>query len=216
MPKIIINEVEKNYNVSDASDFQGLYKNLLVEFAAPGAIVAKIKLNGEEIKESELPNRKDLAIKDIKSIELVIQTLPEIALNNINNAMEYLEKLLPGVEKAADLFRTKSVEEANKHYSLCLDGLAWFMEVIENISIALSHELEKSDIGPKNIKDYRDRLLSLTKEMRESQSKKDWVMLADMLEYELTPYLEEWRSILPLFVIAAQKKTKSLPLEDGN
>jgi len=30
------------------------------------------------------------------------------------------------------------------------------------------------------------------------QEEEDWIMLADLLEYELIPLLEEWKSILPL------------------
>ena len=97
-------------------------------------------------------------------------------------------------------------QEANKHYLQCVEGLTWFQEVVDNISKLLNQEFEKLDIGSKSFGELQNQILSITKEISDSQTKKDWVMLADILEYELNPYLEEWQSILPLFVRAVQKK----------
>jgi hypothetical protein len=206
MPRIIINEEEKNCDTSSFDNLNKLYQNLLGEFVTRESFVTNIKLNGEELSENEFQKRGDLPVNDIESLELNILTLPEMALNNINNAMEYLCKLIPAVKKASELFRTMSPEEANKHYLQCVEGLTWFQEVVDNISRLLNLELEKLDIGSKSFGELQNQLLSITKEISDSQTKKDWVMLADILEYELNPYLEEWQSILPLFVRAVQKK----------
>ncbi len=209
MPKIIVNEIEKKFDTSSVSNMNELYEKLMVEFKTQGSFVTEIFLNGERLSEEDLQNKGDVPIKDIDKLELVIRTLQEITLNNINNAMDYLDKLIPGVNKASELFRTKNAEEANKFYVGCIDGLAWLQEVIDNVKIVLREELEKLDLGSSSIEDYQKQLLSLTKEINDTQSKKDWVMLADLLEYELSPYLEEWKSIFPLFVRAANNKIKT-------
>ena len=210
MPKIIINEKERNYDTSSCDNLNKLYNNLLNEFATQQeSLVTKIRLNGKELSKDELQKRGHLPVNDIESFELIILTLPEIALNNVNNAMEYLGKLIPAVKKTSELFRTKSPEEANKYYLQCIEGLTWFQEVVENISSLLKQELEKLNFDPKSLVELQKQLLSITKEISDFQAKKDWVMLADLLEYELTPYLEKWESILPLFVRAIQRKIKS-------
>lgn len=209
MPKIIINDIDRNHDTSSINNLNELYKNLLGEYKSTESFVNKIRLNGKDLTENELENNGNLPIKEIDSLELIILTVPEMALNNINNAMEYLNKLIPGIEKASELFRTKSEEEANKYYLQCVEGLAWFREVIDNVKLTLKEELDKLDFGSKSIEIHDEKMLSLTKELADSQSKKDWVMLADLLEYELLPYLEEWKSIMPLFVKAVQNKINS-------
>ena len=209
MAKVIINEEEKNFDTSSCDTLKKLYENLLEEFATQETHVTKIKLNGEELSEVEIEKRGDLPISDIESLELIILTVPEIALNNINNAMEYLDKLITAVNKVSNLFRTKSAEEANKSYLQCIEGLTWFHEVVGNINNIYKKDLDKLDFGSKSNEDLQEQLLSITKEISNSQSKKDWVMLADLLEYELIPCLKEWESLLPLFVQAVQKKIKS-------
>lgn len=205
MPKIIINEIEKNFNIGSAGNLGDLYKKLLAEFKDQDSIVYKILLNGQVLNEEELHNRGDLPVKDIGSLELVILTLKELALNNINNAMEYINKLIPGINKASELFRTQNAIEANKFYIQCIEGLTWLQEVIENVLPILRKELEQLDFGSQVIKKHQNQLLPLIKKIKDSQSREDWVMLADLLEYELSPYLDEWKSIFPLLVCAAKK-----------
>ena len=33
--------------------------------------------------------------------------------------------------------------------------------------------------------------------MVEANQNRDWVLLADLIEYELTPFYEEWQTLLP-------------------
>jgi hypothetical protein len=40
--------------------------------------------------------------------------------------------------------------------------------------------------------------------MIEAQLNQDWILLADLLEFELTPVLEDWRMILPVIMEKAQ------------
>ena len=142
MAKVIINEEEKNFDTSSCDTLKKLYENLLEEFATQETHVTKIKLNGEELSEVEIEKRGDLPISDIESLELIILTVPEIALNNINNAMEYLDKLITAVNKVSNLFRTKSAEEANKSYLQCIEGLTWFHEVVGNINNIYKKDLD--------------------------------------------------------------------------
>ena len=42
---------------------------------------------------------------------------------------------------------------------------------------------------------WRDSMTSLLDELIESQQNQDWVMLADLLEYELCERLDQWRTL---------------------
>lgn len=209
MLKIVINDIERDFDASSIDNLGNLFKCLLDEFSSQESHVTKIRLNGEELSENDIQAKGNLPVQEIEELELSILSMPEIALNNINNAMEYLNKLIPAVTESSELFRTKSAEEANQHFIECIEGLTWFQEVIEIITIALKEELESPNPEHKNISKLQQKMLQLVKDISDSQEKKDWVMLADLLEYELTPVLEEWASILPLFVNAAKKKINS-------
>ena len=51
--------------------------------------------------------------------------------------------------------------------------------------------------------EYRRNLFSVLDGLFDAQTDQDWVLLADMLEYELIPALEEWEQIIQLIVVTS-------------
>jgi hypothetical protein len=40
-------------------------------------------------------------------------------------------------------------------------------------------------------------LVDFTQQMVDANKNQDWVLLADLLEYEILPYYQEWSDLLP-------------------
>ena len=118
--------------------------------------------------------------------------LKDLVATNLSNALDYLEKLIPGFDQAADLFRMGNEQEANKYYIQILDGMDWFSEVV---NVVMSSEGEGQE--PENSLRIRQaKLTDLMSQMLEANKNQDWVLLADILEYEMTPFYKEWQTIL--------------------
>jgi hypothetical protein len=47
--------------------------------------------------------------------------------------------------------------------------------------------------------DRRTSLVDFTQQMVDANKNQDWVLLADLLEYEILPYYQEWSNLLPRF-----------------
>jgi len=125
-----------------------------------------------------------------------IQKFTEDSLINLK---EHLQSMIPAIQSTADCFRVKGVEEANKNYLLCIDAIELFDELVEGIGRLLNLDFSKISINNETIQERKDKFLKLTSEMHSTQVGQDWVMLADLLEYELTPLVQDWINILPLF-----------------
>ena len=126
---------------------------------------------------------------DLLALELA--DLKDLVANNLDNAKEYLEKLIPGFQKAADLFRMGNEQEAHKFYLQILDGIDWFSQVAQTIVNSRENELEGQDL-----KDRQGKLTDFMTQMLEANENQDWVLLADLLEYEMIPLYEDWREAL--------------------
>ncbi len=125
-----------------------------------------------------------------------IQKFTEDSLINLK---EHLQSMIPAIQSTADCFRVKGVEEANKNYLLCIDAIELFDELVEGIGRLLNLDFSKISINNETIQERKDKFLKLTSEMHSTQVGQDWVMLADLLEYELTPLVQDWINILPSF-----------------
>jgi len=164
---------------------------------AQGNVVRSIKIDGQE-SSSDSSEAQGTQISEIATLELEISTLADMINKNIENADAYLIRLIPGIEKSVELFRIGNEQEANKFFVKIVDGIDWFSQVLDIILTAKEISPETVFEG-KSIQDRRTSLVGLTQQMVDANKNQDWVLLADLLEYEILPYYQEWSNLLPGF-----------------
>ena len=152
--------------------------------------VRRIWLEGQEVSSSAMDTLMT-SITSIELLELELAHLGDLLANNLANAKEYLEKLIPGFQKAADLFRMGNEQEAHKFYLQILDGIDWFSQVVLSIVKSRGNQVEGQSLG-----DRQEKLTGLMAQMLEANQNQDWVLMADLLEYEMIPYYEDWQETL--------------------
>ena len=187
--KLTINGVEQ-----EESNLKGETVEAILDMMVkntPGSYIRRIWLDQQEFPADD---RETLQKKptDINSLEVELANLKDLVATNLSNALDYLEKLIPGFDQAADLFRMGNEQEANKFYIQILDGMDWFSEVI---NIVMDSEFKRS--APEDTLRLRQaKLTNLMSQMLEANKNQDWVLLADILEYEMIPFYKEWQTIL--------------------
>lgn len=191
--KVSINGVEQ-----EESDFKGDTLGIILDSMVsktPGSYIRRIWLDG---KESPSDDREALQKNpsDIDSLEVELANLKDLVATNLANALEYLKKLIPGFEQAADLFRAGNEQEANKYYLQILDGIDWFSQVVSIIMNPDEGEMKLPDADEDNLKARQKKLTDLMSQMLEANQNQDWVLLADILEYEMVPFYKDWEKIL--------------------
>ena len=187
--KLTINGVEQK-----ESEFKGETLEAILDMMVkntPGSYIRRIWLDQQEFPSDDRETLQKKPV-DINSLEVELADLKDLVATNLSNALDYLEKLIPGFDQAADLFRTGNEQEANKYYIQILDGMDWFSEVV---NVVMSSEGEGQE--PENSLQVRQaKLTDLMSQMLEANKNQDWVLLADILEYEMTPFYKEWQTIL--------------------
>ena len=186
--KISINGAE-----TEESSFQGeTLKEVLdaILKSRQDSYIRRIWLEGQEVS-SSAQDTLMTSTSSIELLELELAYLADLLANNLGNAKEYLEKLIPGFQKAADLFRMGNEQEAHKFYLQILDGIDWFSQVVLNIVKSRGNQVEGQSLG-----DRQEKLPGLMAQMLEANQNQDWVLMADLLEYEMIPYYEDWQETL--------------------
>ena len=107
--KLTINGVEQK-----ESEFKGETLEAILDMMvknAPGSYIRRIWLDQQEFPADD---RETLQKKptDINSLDVELANLKDLVATNLSNALDYLEKLIPGFDQAADLFRTGNEQEA--------------------------------------------------------------------------------------------------------
>ena len=194
--KLLVNGKEET--VSHMGETLGdLLLHIEKEGVPQGNVVRAIKIDGQE-SSPDLPEAQKTPLSEIATLEVEISTLSDIINKNIENADAYLIRLIPGIEKSVELFRMGNEQEANKFFINIIDGIDWLSQVLDMILTAKAISPDTVFDG-KSIQDRRASLVGLTQQMVDANKNQDWVLLADLLEYEILPYYQEWSNLLPHF-----------------
>ena len=195
--KLLVNGKEET--VSHMGETLGdLLLHIEKEGLPQGNVVRSIKIDGEE-SSPDSPEAQKTPLSEIATLEVEISTLSDIINKNIENADAYLIRLIPGIEKSVELFRMGNEQEANKFFINIIDGIDWLSQVLDMILTAKAISPDTVFDG-KSIQDRRASLVGLTQQMVDANKNQDWVLLADLLEYEILPYYQEWSNLLPHFL----------------
>ena len=187
--KLTINGVEQKESEFKGETLEAILDTMVKN--TPGSYIRRIWLDQQEFPSDDRETLQKKPV-DINSLEVELADLKDLVATNLSNALDYLKKLIPGFDQAADLFRTGNEQEANKYYIQILDGMDWFSEVV---NVVMSSEGEGQE--PENSLRIRQaKLTDLMSQMLEANKNQDWVLLADILEYEMIPFYKEWQTIL--------------------
>ena len=191
-------KVSINGVAQEGSDFKGETVSAILDAMVqqtPDSYIRRIWLDDQEFPSDD---REALQKKpsDIDSLEVELANLKDLVATNLANALNYLKKLIPGFEQAADLFRAGSEQEANKYYLQILDGIDWFSQVVSVIMSPDEGETELPDTDDEILEVRQKKLTDLMSQMLEANQNQDWVLLADILEYEMVPFYKDWEKIL--------------------
>jgi len=196
--KIIVNGTERTEMTGE--QLKDIFVAILGEEEHANCFISRLLVDGKELS-ANTDEVGALPVSDIEVIEVEVRSLNESLNKNVNNAKDYLTRLLPGIERAAELFRNENEVEANKFFVQIIDGIDWLSQVLQVVVSAQGFAMEELSIDGQTMKQRHDTLTDLTLKMVEANKSKDWVLLADLLEYEILPYYEEWETLLPQLIL---------------
>lgn len=182
--------------IYDQSLLGELLEYIQSEKLEDGQLLFKIRVDGRTI-EFGSPESQKIPIQSIQQLEIETTTLENMVNENIDNADTYLQRLVPGLEQVARMFRDGNQQEANQVFIDVVDGIDWFSQLVDLVIQARNLDVENVQYEGRSLMDRKQKLLSLTQDVLETHKKQDWVRLADLLEYEFLPYYQDWLVVLP-------------------
>jgi hypothetical protein len=178
------------------SNLEEILMRVMSEHVQPGTVITGVKLNGAGYSEKKPHDAEDVPVKDIKTLEIDTMSAEEMARHFFHNGGKHLDLLIKGAEKISELFRIADETEANEHYSEYLENLRLFIKMVAESKEALRLNFSAIPFQNATVEDEVQKLSNVMDQMLKVQENEDWVMLADLLEYELIPLLKEWNEIL--------------------
>jgi hypothetical protein len=205
-PKISLNGEDINLDIGDINSLSSIIDRVAKEKLDGGELINNVLVNGTEIDEKS----KDLSLAEIELVEMTTIKNPVMeVVSLLNKMLEYLINLGEGLTVVSDGFRIGSPEEASKMLFSAIEGIESFSELIDTVELLTRSDTNSVDLSNKSveIESHKNELSRILKEIQSAQENKDWVNLADKLEYELKPALELWGRLIPEIIGELMKGT---------
>ncbi len=199
MATIEVNSTHINFNEYEYLNLQSLLPKLQKEFPFEKYDIKKLALNGQVIE----PNSENpLLIRPIeKSDHIIVNFTPvENQLNDLSDDLsQLLDKILVKISVCADLLE-------NDQNDIAQIKLTKIIEAIDIFIQGISYSIKKLDIQNElPQKELQIHLLSVLKAIYNAQTKEDFIVLTDLLEYELKDNLTQWK----ILILPAIKNTNT-------
>ncbi len=186
-------------SVSNAGSMHDiLYGGDIKRFIPEGRVIKNIVINGTQYDDLMLNADKSKAFKLGNADEIKITTMSQLELLNgsIEAAIAFLNEFKAGIIKTTDEIRWGNSAGGFKNFSEYLKGLTTFIQIMEKISEFLKIDYDSLVYGDKSIQFYFNDLEKILSSVLSTQVEQDYVLLADIVEFELKPNIEIWENIL--------------------
>jgi len=193
---ITINDQRVPADFSHLRSLEEAILELHDKFIPPGQQLFQVHINGEFFSERYPRESRYLNLDEIETLALKTVSDHDMARMILQEAVQQADILCQAIEQSAILFRLAAEDEANHYFSQVLDSLRWLLQVGDCALQVLLEEPTPSPGSQGQIAQYLRQLQGLLDEMLQFCEEEDYIMLADLMEYELRPMVQEWQKII--------------------
>ncbi len=156
-----------------------------------GEVVTRIAIDGQDLTGGAWADQSER--RDVAQLEITSMRPIDLVRDTIATSREWVDPVRQEVMACAGRFRTGEETRAVEQLVRVVDGLRLLLTGVIQMSTLAANTLPELPLEDASA--WRDSMTSLLDELIESQQNQDWVMLADLLEYELCERLDQWRTL---------------------
>lgn len=176
----------KEYKKGYSNDISKAFNELEKFVITSNKIIKEMKINGLPY---DSVNLQEELKKTDAIIEIETQTPEELMLESMKTAVEYLPRLENGLKQVSELIQKGEDGEAISLFITSIDGLEWFGTILTHIDRWVVK-------GEKHSEEYNSKL----RELLNAWENQDMVLISDILEYEICPFLNKSRIAIENFL----------------
>lgn len=167
-----------------------------------GRVVTDVFVNNEQFSEIYPHQAEDIDVTGIESVEITSVPRAAMALDITLELDKVVRLMEHGARRVAELFRQADDAEALEVYQDLIDVTRDFLNMIGVL---------RQDVKPDNdaaFNEAGEEVSNLFSEMTEVLENEDWILLADLLEYEFVPAMNRWKTVVSVLRDSIQGAAK--------
>lgn len=187
---IIIDGKQYEIESKNFENLEQIFSKVVSEGHLEDRVVTDVKVNEEPFTEIYPHQAEDIEMSEIQSVEIVTMAASDMAVEITLELYKVVNIMAEGSKRVSELFRQADDAEALETYQDLIEVVRNFLNMIGVL---------RDEYSLKDHVDYLDsaeELNTMFTEMSAVLENEDWILLADLLEYEFLPAVEKWKKVI--------------------
>ena len=193
--RVTVNGEPVGVENTDLNNLEELLLMLQKQSVPENHLIGTIKVNGEMFSETYPGQSKEVGLTTVGSVDVTTVSSEQLASAITKDSGVFIDRLVQGTNKTAELFRIADESEANAHFVNLVEAMRDFIQIIGRLQKILQWDFKEIVYEGEPVQAEWDRLVGLIDELTEVHEQRDWILMADLLEYELAPCFTKWGEI---------------------
>jgi hypothetical protein len=190
----------------DSKTLGELFRQVEIELGKKNQVVCQFKVNGLGLTEETERRLKDGSVQDVDLLEVKGETTDMLMNGILENWRTEIPKMIDINDRLAQDFRFQGVEGRLKPFVSLIDSCQLLVDSVMTIDNLLS--ATKTVQAEAWKKTERNMATSIGEALQAFQ-KKDYTLLADVLEYDLGHSLQSWQELLGQLMVEVKNDTEA-------
>lgn len=187
---IVIDGQNSGLSLNNFGNLEELLVKVMEDGVLENRIVTDVRVNEETFSEIYPHQAEDIETSDIEKVEIISMPVEDMAVNMSNELHKVIKLMAKGATHVAGLFRQADDAEALEVYQDLLDVTRDFLSMISVL---------RNEFAIENNEAFNtavEKISDLFTEMSEVMENEDWILLADLLEYDFLPVTGSWEKVI--------------------
>jgi hypothetical protein len=178
----------------DFSSLSQILKHVEDFHLRPNTVIREIQIDGTPLVVPTDEQKADYSfpIDRQEKVEISTGTITEIAQESIADALQYLKRVEAATPSLISSFQTSPSPEAFEGLKQLYEGLYWLNLLLAKLTTSFQLKIDDAPIQGIPVSEHHRKYISVLKNLIDSQQKRDFALIADLLEYEILPLVSVW------------------------
>lgn len=186
---IIIDGKESPRKIAEFENLEQLLSALMNDPSMQDRIVTDVLVNEENFSEIYPHQAEDMPCADINRVEIKTRESIKMAVEMSGELEKVARMMGSGARAIARMFRDDQNADALEMFQDLLDVTRDFMGMLGHLRDRYLGGADEEFVRK------TEKFSELISELSEVLENEDWVLLADLLEYEFAPACDSWREV---------------------
>ncbi len=164
--------------------------------AAEQKVICRLRVNGLLLSEKDEDRFSNTGSDEIHEIEMELENLTHLIHGTVQSLIEFATVLKSSVTRTADAFRSSPAADVSHRFASLMPNVQCFADALIALKPNLGQIFKNKHGFSQKWDEAEVKMMQMVTELIVAYEKQDFVLVSDVLEYELSNSIDNWMAIL--------------------